>query len=92
MTLERIFYIGFFFFFFAFSVKSSIITLRTWLQNAPGEAHSSARMLLARIFLKMGAYGRDRYEIITLSAFYILYFKNGGIWKHNGNYICSFCH
>ena len=40
-----------------FSVKSLIITLSTWLQNTPGEAHPSACMLLAGISLKMGCLG-----------------------------------
>ena len=55
MELEIIFYIGFF---VAFSIKSLIIPLHTWLPNTHGEAHySTTSMLLARILLKMGAYG-----------------------------------
>nr|YP_010178304.1 NdhD [Impatiens monticola]YP_010242441.1 NdhD [Impatiens chlorosepala]QTJ25574.1 NdhD [Impatiens chlorosepala]QUV73989.1 NdhD [Impatiens monticola] len=57
MTLEIIFYIGFF---IAFAVKSPIIPLHTWLPNTHGEAHYSTCMLLAGILLKMGAYGLIR--------------------------------
>ncbi|KAK8328022.1 hypothetical protein V6Z11_A11G222500 [Gossypium hirsutum] len=54
VALEIIFYIGFF---IAFAVKSLIIPLHTWLPDTQGEAHYSTCMLLARILLKMGAYG-----------------------------------
>nr|YP_010242352.1 NdhD [Impatiens balsamina]QTJ25485.1 NdhD [Impatiens balsamina] len=57
ITLEIIFYIGFF---IAFAVKSPIIPLHTWLPNTHGEAHYSTCMLLAGILLKMGAYGLIR--------------------------------
>nr|YP_010242975.1 NdhD [Impatiens walleriana]QTJ26108.1 NdhD [Impatiens walleriana] len=57
ITLEIIFYIGFF---IAFAVKSPIIPFHTWLPNTHGEAHYSTCMLLAGILLKMGAYGLIR--------------------------------
>ncbi|KAL7245515.1 hypothetical protein ACSBR2_000783 [Camellia fascicularis] len=53
VTLEILFYIGFF---IAFAVKSPIISLHTWLPDTHGEAHYSTCMLLAGILLKMGAY------------------------------------
>ena len=44
-------------FLIAFVVKSPIIPLYTWLPDTHGEAHYSTCMLLAKILLKIGAYG-----------------------------------
>uniref|UniRef100_UPI0030FE1BC6 NADH dehydrogenase subunit 4 n=1 Tax=Cleomella serrulata TaxID=377454 RepID=UPI0030FE1BC6 len=63
ITLEIIFYIGFF---IAFAVKSPIIPLHTWLPDTHGEAHYSTCMLLAGILLKMGAYGLVRINMELL--------------------------
>ncbi|KAJ6744577.1 putative proteinD(P)H-QUINONE OXIDOREDUCTASE CHAIN 4 CHLOROPLASTIC [Salix purpurea] len=54
VTLEILFYIGFL---IAFVVKSPITPLHTWLLDTHKEAHYSTCMLLARILLKIGAYG-----------------------------------
>ncbi|CAN6453937.1 unnamed protein product [Victoria cruziana] len=54
VALEIIFYFGFL---IAYAIKSPIIPLHTWLPDTHGEAHYSICMLLARILLKMGAYG-----------------------------------
>uniref|UniRef100_UPI0030017663 NADH-plastoquinone oxidoreductase subunit 4 n=1 Tax=Polygala tatarinowii TaxID=174551 RepID=UPI0030017663 len=62
-TLEIIFYFGFF---FAFTVKSPILPLHTWLPDTHGEAHYSTCMLLAGILLKMGAYGLVRINMELL--------------------------
>nr|YP_010436742.1 NADH-plastoquinone oxidoreductase subunit 4 [Camellia formosensis]UTA95958.1 NADH-plastoquinone oxidoreductase subunit 4 [Camellia formosensis] len=63
VTLEILFYIGFF---IAFAVKSPIIPLHTWLPDTHGEAHYSTCMLLAGILLKMGAYGLVRINMELL--------------------------
>nr|WIL97096.1 NADH dehydrogenase subunit 4 [Cordia dichotoma] len=63
LTLEIIFYIGFF---ITFAVKSPIIPLHTWLPDTHGEAHYSTCMLLAGILLKMGAYGLVRINMELL--------------------------
>ncbi|ESQ51560.1 hypothetical protein EUTSA_v10017742mg, partial [Eutrema salsugineum] len=51
VTLEILFYIGFF---IAFAVKLPIILLHTWLPDTHWEAHYGTCMLLAGILLKMG--------------------------------------
>ncbi|KAF1876953.1 hypothetical protein Lal_00033878 [Lupinus albus] len=61
--LEIIFYIGFL---IAFAVKSQIIPFHTWLPDTHGEAHYNTCMLLARILLKMGAYGLVRINMELL--------------------------
>ncbi|KAK5845909.1 hypothetical protein PVK06_002152 [Gossypium arboreum] len=63
VALEIIFYIGFL---IAFTVKSPIIPLHTWLLDTHGEAHYSTCMLLAGILLKMGAYGLVRINMELL--------------------------
>ena len=63
VSLEIIFYIGFF---IAFAVKLPIIPLHTWLPDTHGEAHYSTCMLLAGILLKMGAYGLVRINMELL--------------------------
>nr|YP_009054015.1 NADH dehydrogenase subunit 4 [Hanabusaya asiatica]AHY94472.1 NADH dehydrogenase subunit 4 [Hanabusaya asiatica] len=63
ISLEILFYIGFF---IAFAVKSPILPLHTWLPNTHGEAHYSTCMLLAGILLKMGAYGLIRINMELL--------------------------
>nr|YP_009363444.1 NADH-plastoquinone oxidoreductase subunit 4 [Androsace bulleyana]ANA11048.1 NADH-plastoquinone oxidoreductase subunit 4 [Androsace bulleyana] len=63
VSLEILFYIGFF---LAFAVKSPIIPLHTWLPDTHGEAHYSTCMLLAGILLKMGAYGLVRINMELL--------------------------
>nr|AWH03518.1 NADH dehydrogenase subunit 4 [Asclepias nummularia] len=70
LSLEIIFYIGFF---IAFAVKSPIIPLHTWLPDTHGEAHYSTCMLLAGILLKMGAYGLARINIELLSHAHYLF-------------------
>nr|AZN62248.1 NADH dehydrogenase subunit 4 [Echinocodon lobophyllus] len=63
ISLEILFYIGFF---ISFAVKSPILPLHTWLPNTHGEAHYSTCMLLAGILLKMGAYGLIRINMELL--------------------------
>nr|YP_010468559.1 NADH dehydrogenase subunit D [Parietaria mauritanica]YP_010470189.1 NADH dehydrogenase subunit D [Parietaria judaica]UVF31669.1 NADH dehydrogenase subunit D [Parietaria mauritanica]UVF34842.1 NADH dehydrogenase subunit D [Parietaria judaica] len=70
LTLEILFYIGFF---IAFAVKSPIIPLHTWLPDTHGEAHYSTCMLLAGILLKMGAYGLVRINMELLPRAHSLF-------------------
>lgn len=57
VALETIFYTTFH---IAFAFKLLVIPLHTWLPDTHGETHYITCMLLARILLKMGAYGLVR--------------------------------
>lgn len=63
VALEIIFYIGFF---IVFAVKFPIISLHTCLSDTHEGARYSTCMLLARILLKMGAYGLVRVNMELL--------------------------
>ncbi|KAJ1283740.1 hypothetical protein BS78_03G149400 [Paspalum vaginatum] len=62
-TLEILLYFGFL---IAYAVKLPTIPLYTWLPDTHGEAHYSTCTLLARILLKMGAYGLIRINMELL--------------------------
>nr|QYB21572.1 NADH-plastoquinone oxidoreductase subunit 4 [Halocarpus bidwillii] len=63
ITLEIVFYLGFF---IAYAIKLPIFPLHTWLPDTHGEAHYSTCMLLAGVLLKMGGYGLIRINMELL--------------------------
>nr|QYB22558.1 NADH-plastoquinone oxidoreductase subunit 4 [Prumnopitys amara] len=63
ITLEILFYLGFF---IAYAIKLPIFPLHTWLPDTHGEAHYSTCMLLAGVLLKMGGYGLIRINMELL--------------------------
>jgi NADH-quinone oxidoreductase subunit M len=50
---------------FAFAVKLPVLGLHTWLPDAHAEAPTAGSVLLAGVFLKMGAYGFFRIALPT---------------------------
>jgi NADH-quinone oxidoreductase subunit M len=57
---QRLLFLGFF---ASFAVKVPLVPLHTWLPDAHTEAPTAGSVLLAAVFLKLGAYGLIRFAI-----------------------------